>query len=804
MKMDENRNNHRALEQRTIMKATSTKVLPDGKIKIILYWRSVDGIVGYNLYRRSIQETEMPDEPLNGNKPITRVSDTEALESLIPDGSDEWRILQKAFTTLRDQESDTFELPVNPHRAFEQGLTPKQEKLLNQLVIANLQFRLAMGLGYVDDTVVLDRWYIYALTGIKKDGSEIKLTDDVVIQAGHYRRLDSPKDIEAFPGDSKVLILWNRNDMASSYSVRRSVSLNSGYKIVNEQPIIFDIVYDINTHELVDSSRAHEPESARSPGFLDYQRWTETGEPTTHVVNGVPIGGPENNTKYYYQVASADILGRLGNWSDSCEATPLDKTPPMSPRELRADTSTEPPGLWLSWKKVTKDIAGHKEPDSLHTYRVYRSIIAEDLEQEDNLPPDVHFQLENPTDLTSMTLSWLDTDQVIFPDYGEQDVWYRVSCEDANGNTSALSALIKGTVLDRTPPDPTKVVDSEGHARYIRILWEPNPEPDVAGYQIYRTICDRGTYYIPEKEEKIETCDFALIGEVLIEQAEKRLADVGSIYYDDYSLPEGSPVCYAYWVRAFDTSRNLYPGVNGCPGGQDEYICQRLYEETPPPVPIIAGLKAQNNSVLIEWIASPIQDLRAFHIYRSEKEYDEPKFRGCVLIDGTTQTDPWTGMSPRCEDIPAEPDPDTVKGSFLDDKVEPNKVYWYRVSALDWLGNESEGEDLKEIPAVSTFTYSIDIPDTPTVLPDEGTTTEECGLIIRWNPEYDPNQIDGFIVFRALSQNGVYRQVSTTLKENKFSDISAIKNTEYWYRVQTIDKNGKLSTPSQPVKYQYG
>ena len=39
----------------------------------------------------------------------------------------------------------------------------------------------------------------------------------------------------------------------------------------------------------------------------------------------------------------------------------------------------------------------------------------------------------------------------------------------------------------------------------------------------------------------------------------------GHIWFDDFSVPEGSPLCYGYWVRAYDQAGNLYPGNNGCP-----------------------------------------------------------------------------------------------------------------------------------------------------------------------------------------------------------------------------------------------
>lgn len=180
---------------------------------------------------------------------------------------------------------------------------------------------------------------------------------------------------------------------------------------------------------------------------------------------------------------------------------------------------------------------------------------------------------------------------------------------------------------------------------------------------------------------------------------------------------------------------------------------------------------------------------------------------GCVLLDGTVLNVKWTGVEPACGDIPAELNSATVKGSFTDKTVKPNRVYWYRVSALDWSGNESSGgnggKDLQNIPAISTFTYDAKLPDSPTVLPCQPESASVCGLTVRWIPAFDPSLVDGFVVFRSTAINERYRQVSPLIKGNEFSDKSAIRNTVYWYRVQAINKRGNLSTPSQPVQYEY-
>jgi len=216
----------------------------------------------------------------------------------------------------------------------------------------------------------------------------------------------------------------------------------------------------------------------------------------------------------------------------------------------------------------------------------------------------------------------------------------------------------------------------------------------------------------------------------------------------------------------------------------------------------MTALRARNNAVLVEWISSPVQDLRAFHVYRSDAELDPPRFLACVFTDGSVSATPWSGLVPSCDDVPAVLDPLAASGSYLDATAEPHHVYWYRVSALDWLGNESEGSRLSDIPSSSTFTYTTDLPITPTVFLPTATVAAGCGLTVSWHPPFDPASLAGFVVFRATS-GGSYRQVSGILDTNDFTDPSARRGIDYLYCVQSIDHTGLLSHPSLPVPHRY-
>jgi hypothetical protein len=804
-----------------------------GRTYIVLYWSPARDVVGYNLYRKELGEQEYPPFPLNGKALISTVKTCEELKAIIPEGSTEWNILKGAFLSLLPREegsekgveplvkgeaidpkalelfprlrADLIAAAADPCTVLERGLTEEEGAIFDLLATVNLKLRLARGVAFIDNEVVTDTRYMYQLRGVLRGRGEVIL-GEVGVQAGHFILPDPPENLTAIAGDHTVLSLWDRNPEAHSYTVRRATHPSGPYQVINAQPIFFDITQDLEGNDIIPTR----------PGFVDFQRWDEDGFPAPHDVDGASIAGPENGVTYYYQVASCDILGRAGSWSAYQPATPIDLTPPKAPTQLAVNPLIDPtsPGLVLSWRKVTEDIEGHRELDTTQTYMIYRADTLEALNDIEGLPTYlVHSLTADPTDPAVMTISWTDTDPAVIPTYGEKDFWYRICCVDASPqvNMSSPSAAISGRVPDTTPPGTTHVTGGEGYADHITVVWDPNTEPDLGGYQIYRSICDFGVPYRPplrpdltQYEPTQSMCDFVLVGEVLVGEAEKRLEETGSIYYEDYSVPEGSPICYAYWVRAFDMERNLYPGKlgNACPD-VGEYVCQRLYEETPPPAPIISGLKAKNNSVFVEWVSSPVQDLRAFHVYRAEKENDTPIFVACVFLDGTVSTTKWMGMHPLCDDIPADPDPAAVFGSFMDKGLEPNQVYWYRVAALDWLGNESERGNIKAIPAISTFTYSKDLPGTPTVLPPATAAPSGCGLVVRWEPSFDPAELSGFIVFRSTSLGGAYRQVSPVIEGNEFVDESAIRGISYWYRVQAMDLIGKLSEPSAAVEYSY-
>jgi hypothetical protein len=785
-----------------LLHATSAGVVDDGSTFVVLRWELVDDAAGYNLYRRLSDGPDRWGKPINGTKPIAPPSNARELRALVAPDSPEWLALAHGLAAVDER---ALNRPVDPGEAFANGLSVRQTELVRAASRANRTMGEVAGLAYTDRGVIADKSYLYELRAVLENSEERVVATQVPVWAGHFLLPDPPSGLATQAGDCRALVLWNRNPYAATYVVERASTPGGPFVQVNPKPVAYDM----------DNGIDGEPLTAPQPGFLDIAAWDADGLPTSHVVAGVNIFGPNNGLTNWYRVASVDTLDRAGAWSAPVAATPVRTLPPMAPDELQVSANTSATGLVVTWRKVNRNVENHVLPDVSQTNTVYRATSREALEDLSTLSTCmVATIVVNPQDLTNPLVSWTDLDPALIPPYGSSPFFYRVRVTDPFGNVSAPSAVISGAVPDTRPPGPTTLVAVTGRPNSIRVEWQPNIEPDLAGYQIYRGVCDRGYIYVPgivriknkdgnvvSRGESQYRCDMSLVGDLPVGEAKLRLAAEGVIWFEDFSVPEGSPLCYGYWVRAYDQASNLYAQPSGCPK-EGEYRCGRLRETSPPPPPVMTGLRARNRGVLVEWISSPVQDLRAFHVYRSDKETDPPTFLACVFTDGTVSSTPWTGLKPSCADVPAVPDPLAARGSYLDGTAEPHHVYWYRVSGLDWLGNESEAAQLANIPASSTFAYTSDLPPTPSVSTPATPTAAGCGLVVSWTPAYDPTRLAGFVVFRS-TVGGSFRQVSGILKENAFTDASARRGVDYLYCVQSIDLIGLLSQPSTPVSFRH-
>jgi len=459
--------------------------------------------------------------------------------------------------------------------------------------------------------------------------------------------------------------------------------------------------------------------------------------------------------------------------------------------------------LDIRWSKVEYDVSGHAE-DSIQGYRVYRY----DVPDVTTTAVAVGGLIPQPAaGYEFVTLS--DTSSVLRPLYGEKTFWYRIECIDANGNVGALSAAAAGYLNDVTAPDPPKNVKAEGYESFIRVMWDPNSEPDLDGYLIYRSLCEYGQWTCVSEEfrrrqEKTnqKQCPetFKLVGYVSKDEAQSFIDTGQPPQFDDANIPAGSPICYAYLVKAIDRTQNesgsMPPNLT-----KEIVVCQRLRDKTPPDPAIISSLLARDTINLVEWIGAPVQDIAAYHVYRSESETGTYKWVGGMTVARPPALPvplaaPYTPPAlVGCNDIALVPMEYMSSGTLEDKSVEPKIIYWYKVLGVDADGNESKLD--KAVP-VSTFTFSTGIPSAPAI---SGITVQSptCALVVNWTPPYTASSHRGFVVFRSHSSGGQFLQVSDLITGNQYVDAHTVRGVEYWYKILEIDLKGHLSPLSTAV-----
>ena len=287
-------------DEAAILQATAAEVAKDGSTYVVLRWEAVDDVVGYNLYRSVDGEPPRESRPINGSTPITPPTSGKRLRELVAEDSPEWRALTRAHDAGAASSPGASGL-ANP-AALERGLTPESLRLVRAVAQANLAMGHAAGLAYTDRAVKAEEHYLYELRGVRKDRTEFQLAVDVPVWAGHFILPDPPSGLGTQAGDRRALVLWNRNPYAATYIVQRSTSPGGPFQRVNPKPVAYDLEADIDG----------QPLPAPQPGFLDIGAWDANGLPTSHLVEGASVYGPDNGVTYWYQVASRDTLDRAG------------------------------------------------------------------------------------------------------------------------------------------------------------------------------------------------------------------------------------------------------------------------------------------------------------------------------------------------------------------------------------------------------------------------------------------------------------------------------------------------------------
>jgi len=436
----------------------------------------------------------------------------------------------------------------------------------------------ALGLRFVDITVSKGEMYEYRIM-IAADARPGD-TSVVKCRAADEGMDPAPAQLTAEGGDGRVMLRWM--DFAPNqygfFHVFRSDDDGRTYICITpEAPVASDM-----TDGGGGSSAAL---------FID-----------TAVVNG---------RVYRYRVRGLTPFAELGEAAEIA-ASPRDLTPPPAPslRNPEYSGGNEVVLAWIYQEGSGGDLAG---------FRVNRCATENG-----------EYKILNRSLLPASTREFVDKT----PD--EKETFYTVSSVDKAGNEAA-SWPKQLVVVDSIPPStPTGLKAYMDTLGVVRIEWNPNPEADVFGYQLFRSFNPGGemllmTPRFRKENNFIDTVDIA--------------AGAGRVYYD---------------LLALDKNGNM--------SGTCGRISLPIPDLVPPLRPVFTGADVVDSGITLTWTASPDEDIEAQLLYR---------------LDGET------GKAGFYRSFPPS------MTSFTDTSFTAGAVYRYELLAMDKYGNSSARDAIR-------------------------------------------------------------------------------------------------------------
>jgi fibronectin type 3 domain-containing protein len=476
---------------------------------------------------------------------------------------------------------------------------------------------------------------------------------------------------------------------------------------------------------------------------------------------------------------------------------PPDTTPPAPPTGLAATAGDA---------TVSLDWNDNNEPD-FDVYDVYRSTSA-----------------GGPYSVIDFDLT--SSDYIDNTVSNGTTYYYVVTAIDTSLNESGYSNEDSATPTDTTPPAaPAGLAATAGDSQ-VSLDWADNSEPDLDGYNIFRSTTPGGGYS-------------KLNGSL-----------VSSSDYTDNSV--SNDTTYYYVVTAVDTSSNE--------SGYSNEDSATPTDMTPPAAPTGLAAMAGDATVSLDWNDNGEGDLDGYNVYRSttpgggysqlngsllsSSDYtDNSVSNGTTYYyvvtavdtasnesgysneDSATPADATppaapTGLAATAGDATVSLDWDdngesdldgynvyrsTTPGGgysqlngallsssdYTDNSVSNDTTYYYIVTAVDTSSNESGYSN--EASATPTDTTP---PAAPTGL---AATAGDATVSLDWNDNGE-GDLDGYNVYRSTTQGSGYSKLNgSLLSSSDYTDNNVSNGTTYYYVVTAVDTSSNESGYSGEV-----
>ena len=430
------------------------------------------------------------------------------------------------------------------------------------------------GLGYIDTATRINEKYFYRIysagpkTLVKSD------TAMLFVSPLEISELPQASDVSAEPSSKSIVLSWDMERTKSYYNgfiIQRSTDGGNTFRNLTNKPY-------------TSLGQNSNPDLPSAVVFTD-----------TAVTEGA---------SYKYRVAGISVFGERGPWSSiaTCKSLPLlEGVPGITGIQMNA---TGTAGVnWYFEDSIRKKISGFEIQYASITEGPYNSIVK-------NIEPAVS---------SAMLPDTLAAGYIVVK---------AISAEGISRTSFPYLYQPEDSIPPRSPTGLSGVADSNGH---VVLKWLPNPEKDLLGYKVFRTM-NKGTEYA-----------------VLVDTVW-----YNTTYYDTLDMRLINNKIY-YSVSALDFRHNQSSLAKGIEVLKPDVI--------PPTAPVFADYKLGDGKVDLEWVNSTDDDVAEFFLFRK-------------LVDANR----WdTLLRTKKKDLTR----------YSDDKIIPERKYSYRIAVIDEAGHFS-------------------------------------------------------------------------------------------------------------------
>lgn len=401
---------------------------------------------------------------------------------------------------------------------------------------------------------------------------------------------------------------------------------------------------------------------------------------------------------------------------------------------------------------------------------------------------------------------------------------YQIEGIDYFGRRSELSNEFRITIKDITPPPAPGNIVTEISGTRVRLYWEIENNPDLAGFHVYRTeygdtvperlnsdiiykdyqtysdsVTRTGLYYykvssVDNSGNEAFSHEYPVEIKDIFPPSKPRLLnaypDSGKIVLSWQKNSEPDVLGYLIY-RTIDSDRKSYILVNSTPVVENrftdylpaeaknrflyrivavdsaynrseysDFAITRLPDVIPPQKPVIRSVKQQEKTLVIEWQPAFEDDLAGYNVFRSEEKSTPQKLNVNLIKD---------------------------VDFFTDRSVVPGIKYKYSVVAVDSSGNESYRSDEYTAGLDLTPEGDIEFKNVSVAYKDK-----KQHVIIKW----DVNQaglVKGFVVYRKTGEQENFKPISGLIQNKELTDDAVKTGMEYHYQIKAFDLNNSFT-----------